>query len=1533
MANDNPYLDLVQAPPAPANPYLNVIQDHAAQAVTGVSAIPPQQGADAVSASRESGLPTSATLPDPGAVKGMVDTRRATAISNTNPAMARWSLSDPAHVAASQDQYPWLDGFSRVWSALKTYAFPGPRAATNPWEEIKNEFHEDVSSAEQSLKEVNPTGLLLGPIPGLPTDVGTLKAASAATAAGFSWLTGGLTGSVGQLAESTTGLNRNITGTLLSMLVPLGGKAASKRRPMGLPGGEFHAPPYEGGPTIEGTFTEEGKAPHPAEEVATNNAEVMDAMHSAVQAQPLLLRSPQTMEEFIGQQTADSAAGTINISANKIVEAYENAGTAPHPKDGILGWMPDIDSRLAAAHASGGDVAVPTAGYLTNVSDEGHASMRDGISFAEAPSVDEAKNLKAPLEETQAPENSDVPEEAKPEIAAAVKKVREEQYLSPLFKDAASAGMTEGQFALYSKNVEAADNALYEHLHGLATKQITREAKADWLAKSEELGPVARAFIAARPGIAVRHFLSTGEDLSGRGLTGVKLDKRSVARDYPNLIGDLPSSIFGANGVGADDVSEAFGFRNGESMLHAIVDSERVRATSSTISGKEISIPEHFRQLVKNETRRRVADELGDLLSPENIAREATMATQRPEVQRLLTDQLKALAKAAGLPFDKDAVAKLAEDQFGQLNAADATKVKSFERLIGRNGREAEVALLKKKYPEAFLAKQRQLVNNKLLALSHDFRKEFLLAAKQYKSWTKLTTSKTMPQEYLNYIHAAFADMGMKVSRDADELVSALGGKSLNDFANEKYANGYDIVTTPIQPSVMPQDMIVNQFRAVHDMLNSLAANGRNEQTIITHNGRMELEDAVTRAKDQFEDRLDKYSLDELINKDDKGAKRLVISGRNALHALDAPLRSIEFLLDNLDNNALKGVFNEVVYRPLYDGLDHQAVMEKTVADSHKTFSQKVSKDFDKGLAKRIEHQLNFVDLHGDEINPMPTVKNLLNAALYYGSDSGRAKLLEGYGWEENQFKELMDTHLNEEHIAFLEHMWKTYEDMWPEIEAFTRRVSGVAPPKIKAEPFSVNGRLVKGGYIPVVYDKALTPFTGKNAPGAGGESSLISKLYHRATPPRGYTIARTGYSGPLNLSPEILASRTHQIIHDISLREPLMSAERFLTHKEVSPIIRKSLGTAYYKQLYPWMQRLAGSHDVNMSEYQGWTNIMDGARSAAVAADLMFHASTIAIHGTTAAAKSVVEVGGKNLSKAAVDFFTHPEEMTKFIKDRSEFMNRRKVDRDQSLDEQYKGIIAKRGKVDQAVKFTQKAGYKLLGYSDWGSAAPTWLAKYRELMASDKIDNEADAIYGADKAVRKAHGSGESIDLPALLNPKGGMFAPLLKSFTPFMTSRLNSYNRLRDVKNKAGLLAAAVSLALVPGVVEALLHPEKKSFMRRLGENSAASVAGYVPILGELIYAIKREDSAHLSIFDEIVQNAIIQPGIDINKALHGKPVKKAIQHTLAALSYLTGGITGALSRPVQYWWDVDHGHEHPHGIADAIRGTLFGPKPKGQ
>lgn len=103
---------------------------------------------------------------------------------------------------------------------------------------------------------------------------------------------------------------------------------------------------------------------------AGQNAQMLKNVMDGAQDSALRNRDQQAFQDFMQHQTDGTPVENLYVSADKVLELYQSAKiepTADRAADPLFGFVKDMPEQLREAQATGGDVVIPTADYVTHL--------------------------------------------------------------------------------------------------------------------------------------------------------------------------------------------------------------------------------------------------------------------------------------------------------------------------------------------------------------------------------------------------------------------------------------------------------------------------------------------------------------------------------------------------------------------------------------------------------------------------------------------------------------------------------------------------------------------------------------------------------------------------------------------------------------------------------------------------------------------------------------------------------------------------------------------------------------------------------------------------------------------------------------------------------------------------------------------------------------------------------------------------------------------------------------------------------------
>src|SRR5262249_54368109 len=147
-----------------------------------------------------------------------------------------------------------------------------------------------------------------------------------------------------------------------------------------------------------------------------------------------------------------------------------------------------------------------------------------------------------------------------------------ERRVQPLFDDPRKAGLSETQAATYEQLHREYRQAAEETLTERLMRDIRREESKDWKVMRAPIEADVRAQVDAEPLYRALALIADGKNPDGsalpEGLVSFKLDRAGVeAIAGKEIAAQLPTKLFGKDGVAADVAADLFGYQSAREML------------------------------------------------------------------------------------------------------------------------------------------------------------------------------------------------------------------------------------------------------------------------------------------------------------------------------------------------------------------------------------------------------------------------------------------------------------------------------------------------------------------------------------------------------------------------------------------------------------------------------------------------------------------------------------------------------------------------------------------------------------------------------------------------------------------------------------------------------------------------------------------------------------------------------------------------------------------------------------------------------
>jgi hypothetical protein len=1081
---------------------------------------------------------------------------------------------------------------------------------------------------------------------------------------------------------------------------------------------------------------------------------------------------------------------------------------------------------------------------------------------------------------------------------------------------------------LDKKTFEKLQNILHaRHAEDLAAamKRAEKNQKkiqsAEWKKQTEEIAKEVEATINQRPDVAADMLIGRGE-----------LDGKQIQQRVPIFEGDLteaqkatlPKWYYSKTGVRTDEVAALFGFPSGDAMVKALGD---YHAKFGDLSARE-----RRDALVKEQTEKRMAAVYGSLDA--TIMREATDQALSETNLNLVAEEWQAAAMQAGISvIGKDEAKAYAIDVFSKLRVGDVS-VDRLQTQMQRHYRAAVDALIKGDPAGAVVRLQRRYEISLLTAEAKKLEKTQASLERTAKQFKKREVPSAEP-EYVDFIHDILSRVGFKVSRTAADIAKEIDGRGytgLEHFVQTKSAQFRELAVWPelFDPrwTKPVEAMTVEEFRAVADSIKSLVWNAKDERKIYKAG---EAADLAEIKKGLIEGVADSAQ--------DKIAKEPATAPGKLLKNYYVSSLQMETIFRRWDRFDPKGLWNQYVMRDLVDGANQVDAWKKEYAKKIADLPEP------KDLSKQIDNPLFF-----DPDTDVPldfTRKNLIAVMLNTGTGTGKRsnlyKLAKGYKIEMDDIMAWVHAHATKEDWDFVRGMWDIFADIKVKSDTMYRSLSGGVPAAdLPPYPVMTPFGEVKGGYFPILWHR---DFEGKSQK-LMGRDPLEQSGYFRATTPAGYTETRTGYAAPMALDLDQIPGRISQMLQDIGLRPAVINASKIFYDHDVRSAVRKHYGAEYREQFVDYLQAVANSaNNMNVSQ-RALVAASEFVRQNMITTLVGLNPGTVLKHGPTAAVLSMKEVGPANFLKAVHSMFRVSEETAEtnwqFAIKNSLELQRRDRNWEETLYGATQGLVPGEKFAPWRAKIMEWAS-KPVAMSDMISAVPTWLAAYEKEMNATGV--HGDAVYAADLAVRRAHGSTAITNRPAIVRNTNPWLTSVYNFFSDIMNRQVETIWRAGEIEGHvkegdfkkasaatgaaiAGMFAYAVWPAIVEHMVSGEGSEEKESWgamAAKAGVRTAASswigvrdfanwmLYGFDPQFGMGGTAMKALGSA----FKDLGKDH------PLRKDHRGK----LLQDGATMIGAMTGAFPAQLGRSARYLHDVEYGLARPKGPWEWLVGLRYG------
>ena len=969
----------------------------------------------------------------------------------------------------------------------------------------------------------------------------------------------------------------------------------------------------------------------------------------------------------------------------------------------------------------------------------------------------------------------------------AINEAQSDPAYDQFFKSKEQAGMTDIEWEAYQKRVQRAKDKAQVTLDQQVVNELRRRKSAEWKAEKAPIIEQEKERLSKLPEYQI---LADTKD---------NPMNHAIVADING--GKIPGNMIGKtkrDGIDPAEYAEVYGYASADQMIKAIKATPPLNK-AATEAAEALMIEKH-----------------GDILNDGTIEREAEQALQNDDQAKLILAELKALAKKIGKPSINRAYLKAQAKQMIEGMTYAEIKPSKFYRAEIRAAKKAVGA----NEAEAYEAKVQQIVN-------HYLYRESLLAREAMKRQrnyvrrvqTRKYNEKDVHPSYINKLKmvANMYDLRTNPERvnHASDVINWYEGQlsskvpdiTLLDENLIKALAAKELSVDNQIPSDFPlpsfDDLTGEELRGVYDQLRHLRFIG----------GQLSDQQAAETAA------ITRELVDSIVDnggKDKKGTRGIPdvweTAARTTSHLVNK-LPSLINMTRKLDGftKAGQGPMFQRLYGLVTEGSNKSLQLQKEFYEKFKTELKDIN---DIGLTRNDSKEYRLSDGRTFSIHS----ESRFVMGLYWGTESSREAVRQGWDLTDADVKMIL-ADLTDKQLDVMEAVWAMNEDVWPLLaEAGVQRY-GVAPPKLDHVPFSVRGRVMRGGHLRLFYDSTRTELKD--------EQQQSSKTMEVMPSKAGSLHSRVGSGGmPPLLDANNITRALNESIHFIAFAEPAAGIRRIVNNEEVKGAIERKHGVGFYKAFIESIDSVTGNRKAK-EVVPAMAGLLRHLRKS-----VSYQYIVLSVRNVTeqisAIPMAMNEVGSKRFVDASSRIVSDPS-LLEFIRSRSPFMDNRASVVNKTASDYFHNLsigdlniklgktVTVPPKIAKAYRFVEQHGYMFQTQMDALMAYPVWLAKYEQVLESFNQENpnasqaETDqsvktAITLADTAVAESVGSGADIHL-------GGLYQSSNNEWVQFFTMMgswfNNQYQRIyRDTKGFTTIAEkqAVMSVLVIP-MISALM------------------------------------------------------------------------------------------------------------------------------
>lgn len=563
--------------------------------------------------------------------------------------------------------------------------------------------------------------------------------------------------------------------------------------------------------------------------------------------------------------------------------------------------------------------------------------------------------------------------------------------------------------------------------------------------------------------------------------------------------------------------------------------------------------------------------------------------------------------------------------------------------------------------------------------------------------------------------------------------------------------------------------------------------------------------------------------------------------------------------------NRFGGDWMQLVYEPINQGANKELTMRQ---EACKTFSKVYNMySLEEWQAMRSDRVFTI------GLTTNFTREQLICMALNWGNKEGRKRVLstinksaknEADVIDEYTMQSVLESSLTDKDWNFIEAIWTQLDSYWAERNKVQENLYGQGLGKVQALPFNINGRQIKGGYYPIVYDPKLSI----RASDLAADDIVKQALSGSSTFGIGMGSTKSRVSEvkgqQLALRLDVWPQAVTEAIHHIAMREAATDVYKLITHPAVQQAVQQKYGMETYNMIRQWSKDVWKT-DIQKADIINRT--LEQMRKNSAFAVMAMRTGT-ALLNVLNVFPMMHQIGKINTIKAITSFGLGFYKGTdtyarnrQFVFDKSPMMRDRMntIDRDMQQDmklEVGQDTSLIRERATHAKEKFNRFGYWFITETDLMFSMALWKHGYDESMRkqieagmTDVKQMEQNAISDADTNVRAVFGSGQVKDQVAMQrkNTLVGQLTPFYSYSSTVLNALIKAGYRVKDHGDYMALINATLYWVVLQTLAETIYRsavagelddPDK--MLRRLGITTVRNVDQGFPVVRDALEGV---------------------------------------------------------------------------------------------